>query len=37
MTKRTKTITKSETVPLAVDAKVIDVTLDLAHRQKGLL
>jgi Inner membrane protein CreD len=35
--KSTRTITKSETVPLAVDASNIDVTLDLAHRQKGLL
>lgn len=35
--KGTRTITKNETVPLAVDASNIDVTLDLAHRQKGLL
>jgi Inner membrane protein CreD len=35
--KGTRTITKSETVPLAVDASNIDVTLDLSHRQKGLL
>jgi inner membrane protein involved in colicin E2 resistance len=33
----TKTITSYESVPLALDASNIDVTLDLSHRQKGLL
>ena len=33
----TRTITANETVPLALDASNIDVTLDLSHRQKGLL
>jgi Inner membrane protein CreD len=33
----TKTITAIETVPLALDASNIEVTLDLSHRQKGLL
>jgi inner membrane protein involved in colicin E2 resistance len=33
----TKTITAYDAVPLALDASNIDVTLDLSHRQKGLL
>ena len=33
----TKAVTSYEAVPLALDASNIDVTLDLSHRQKGLL
>ena len=33
----TNTVAALETIPLAVDASNIDVTLDLSHRQKGLL
>jgi hypothetical protein len=32
-----KTIKKTELIPLALNASKIDVVLDLAHRQKGLL
>jgi hypothetical protein len=32
-----KKIKKTELIPLALDASKIDVVLDLAHRQKGLL
>jgi inner membrane protein involved in colicin E2 resistance len=35
--KGTKEIKTTEPVPLAVEASKIDVALDLAHRQKGLL
>ena len=35
--KGTRTTTKYEAFPLAVEASNIDVTLDLSHRQKGLL
>ena len=33
----TKAVTTYEAVPLALDASNIDATLDLSHRQKGLL
>jgi inner membrane protein involved in colicin E2 resistance len=35
--KGTKEVKSSQTVPLSIDSSTIDVTLDLAHRQKGLL
>jgi hypothetical protein len=35
--KETKQIKKTAVVPLSLEATKVDVTLDLAHRQKGLL